>query len=109
MVGSIIYLYLVYSWYSGGAASGAWLAAAQFFAPFVAAFAVIASVSLFFMALGRLAGMKGGDDEKMGKVLWKFVMIGALSLLIVTGGSGMFAWAVLGFVLTYIGAAALKM
>jgi uncharacterized membrane protein len=108
-IGSLVYLYVVYSWYGAGAAFGSWLTAASFLAPFVAAMAVVSSVSLFFMSLGKLAGMQGGDEKTMSNIIWKFVIYGAMTLLIVTSQSALFIWALVGFVLTYIGAAMLGM
>ena len=103
MLGSLIYLYVVFSWYSSGAVAGQWLNAAQFLAPFVAAFAVIGAVSLFFMSIGAIAGKM--TNEKMNHTLWKFVMLGAISLVILAAGGALFYAVILGFILTYLGAA----
>jgi len=103
-LGSIVYLYVVFTWYMNGAIASVWLSAAQFLAPFVIAFAVVASISLFFMGIGAMANV-GGDKKMKSHALWKFVMLGAISLLILTGGSFWFYAVLLGFVLTYLGAA----
>jgi len=107
-LGSLVYLYVVFTWYMNGATASAWLSAAQFLGPFVIAFAVVASVSLFFMGIGAMANMRG-DKKMMSRALWKFTMLGALSLLILTGGSFWFYAVLLGFVLTYLGAAVADM
>jgi hypothetical protein len=98
-LGSLIYLYAVFTWYGGS--FGTWLAAAQFFAPFIAAFAVVSSISLFFMGLGMAAGKMPND--KGGMWMAKFVMVAGMALLIVTGGTSLFWLTVLGFLLTFIG------
>lgn len=98
-MGSLLYLYVVFSWYSGGAAlTGTWLSMAAFLAPLVAAFAVVASITLFFVGIGMAAG-KTMDDK--GMWLWKFITAAGMSLLIVSRADGA---ALLGFLLTYIGA-----
>jgi uncharacterized membrane protein len=106
LIGSLIYLYVVFSWYSGGAMTSAWLNAAAFLGPFVAAFAILGAISLFFMSVGVLAGKVMND--KMAHVLWKFVLLGALSLFIVTALGPWFYWVVLGFIFTYVGAVLTK-
>lgn len=109
-LGSLVYLYVVFTWYTGsnGAISaGSWLSGAQFFAPFVVAFAFISAISLFFMSIGAAMNKMQG---KMAMTLWKFVMLGGISFIILTGGMGVFFWeALLGFLLTYLGGMAASM
>ncbi len=88
---------------------GGWLAYAQFLAPFVMAFAIIGSISLFFLSIGIMAGKFGGDNEKMMKTLWKFVICTGATLLIITAGAQWFYITVVGFLLTYIGVMTAKM
>ncbi len=106
-LGSLVYLYVVFTWYNGGATAGAWLNAAAFLSPFVIAVAIVSAITLFFMGLGAAAGMKG--DAKMADVLWKFIILGGITTLIVTGGGGWFYVALVGFVLTYLGGSVLSM
>ncbi len=107
-IGSLIYLYIFFAWYGSGSAIGSWVNAAYFLGPFVIAFALVSAISLFFMGLGRIAG-KSPSDAKMGqKILWNFLMLGGISFLILTGASGWFYWAVLGFVISYIGGIAIS-
>jgi len=101
-LGSLIYLYVVFAWYSSGATVGTWLSAAQFLAPFVVAAAVISSISLFFMGIGTAAGQM--TKEMHTNILWKFVMLGALTTIILTAGGSWFYAVIVGFVLTYLGA-----
>lgn len=104
-LGSIVYLYVVFTWVNSGGAPSAWLGMAAFLAPFVAAGAVVSAITLFFMSIGQVAGKMADDMKDMvTKVLWKFVMFGGVTTLILTGGTAWFYYAVLGFVLTYIGA-----
>lgn len=100
LLGSLVYLYVLFTWVSKGAESSAWLSAAQFFGPFAAAVAVVAAIALFFMSIGTMAG-KMQDD--MSKPLWKFIILAGVTTLVVTGGGGWFWAAVVGFVLTYLG------
>ena len=102
MLGSLIYLYVIFAWYSSGAAAGTWLGAAQFFAPFVAAVAVLGSISMFFMSLGAMKGMM--SEKVMLNTLWKCLMITGISVVIVSAEQWGFYPAIAGFVLTYIGA-----
>ncbi len=105
-LGSLIYLYAVFAWY-GSALSG-WLAAASFLGPFVAAFAIVGAITLFFMGIGTVAGKVMSDSKAMW--MWKYIAATGMSMLIVTAGHGMlFGWAVVGFLLTYIGAASTRM
>lgn len=108
-LGSLIYLYVFFAWYGAGAPVGAWLSAAQFLAPLVIGFGVFSAVTLFFMSLGTLMGKMSGDQKMAEHMLWKFIMVGAISFLIITGGSSMFWWAFLAFILTYLGAMSAKM
>lgn len=103
LLGALVYLYVFFTWYGSGTGTlPAWVSAASFLGPFVVVAAVIAGVTLLFMGLGALAGMGGDSDMKMN-ILWKFIMVGAISELILTGWSGWFWTAIGGFVLTYIG------
>ncbi len=110
LLGSLAYLYVLFTWYNGMGAAGAigsWLGAAQFLTPLIAAVALIGSISLFFLSIGTIAGKESGKD--MRKVLWKFIMLEGITSVIVTAGGSWF-YAVIGaFVLTYIGAMAAKM
>ena len=101
-LGSLIYLYVVYTWFTGGAAPSAWLSMASFLAPFVVAFGVFSAVSLFFMGLGSAAGMSGGDEKMMHNLLWKFIMLGAVTFIII-GGTASFYVVLVALLLTYIG------
>ena len=56
-IGSLIYLYVYFSWYTSGYAAGAWLTMASFLAPFVVGVALFSAVTLFFMGIGTMAGM----------------------------------------------------
>ena len=106
-LGSLVYLYEVFTWLSGGAVLSGWASAASFLGPFVAALAVISSITLFFLSLGLMAGKVSSDAKEHGKLLWKFIMLGALTVLIVASAS--WSTVVVGFVLTYLGAWATMM
>lgn len=103
LLGSLVYLYVLFTWYGTGT-NGAWLSSAQFLTPFVAAGAFLTAITLFFMSLGSVAGMSG-DAKMMSTWLWKFTTWAGLTTFIVTGGTAWFWYAVVGFVLTYLGAA----
>ncbi len=97
-LGSLIYLYAIFAWY--GSPLTGWLAAASFLGPFVAAFAIIGAITLFFKGIGMAAG-KMPDDQS---VMWKLIMASGMSMVIVTAGQGMLFWiALLGFLLTFVG------
>lgn len=104
-LGALVYLYVIWTWYAGtttATPASWWLGNyAEIWYPFVAAFAVFSAISLFFMGIGGIAGKWGSD--MMNNVLWKFIMIGAVTLLILTAGSAWFLWVVVGLVLTYLG------
>lgn len=101
-LGSLIYLYVVFAWYSNGSMLNAWLAAAQFLAPFVMAAAIISSISLFLMSIATAVGKMTKSMHK--DAIWKFVMLGALTTIILTAGGSWFYAAIAAFVLTYLGA-----
>jgi hypothetical protein len=44
------------------------------------------------------------NAEKMSKILWKFVMVAAITLLIIIGSGSLVYFVLIGFILTYIGA-----
>ena len=106
-LGSLVYLYVVFTWYAGGAHLGPWIGAAQFFGPFVVAFAIVSAITIFFLSIGIMAGRM--DKDMTNKVLWKFVMIAGVTEIIVAGGSAWFLAVIVGFVLTYLGAMTLNM
>ena len=98
LLGSLVYLYVLFTWYSSGAALSGWVSAASFLAPFVVGVAVVTGISLLFMSLGSMAG-KGVKSE----VLSKFIILAGV-VYVVLGGASMFYVVILGFVLTAIGA-----
>jgi hypothetical protein len=102
-IGSLIYLYVYYTWYTSGYAPSAWLSMTAFLAPFVLGVALFSAVTLFFMGIGSMSGMAAKDPKMMMDVLWKFIMAGAVTFVIITGGTGYYMWAVLALVLTYLG------
>jgi hypothetical protein len=106
LLGSLVYLYVLFSWYNTGSI-GSWLSAASFLTPFVAAVALVGSISLFFMSIGTLAGKMA--DKMMVNVLWKFVMLEGIVAVIVTATSSSFYAAIGAFILTYLGALAAGM
>jgi hypothetical protein len=104
-LGSLIYLYVVFTWYGGNAVPSAWLADASFLAPFVIALAIFSSFTLFFLSIGMMSN-KTVDDahaKMMGQILWKFISTGAITLFILTGQGAFFLYAIVGFLLTFIG------
>ena len=104
-LGSLVYLYVVFTWagQNGAGSSPAWLASyATFWTPIVAAVAVISAITLFFKGIKGMAGMLNTSGKH--PVLWKFTNIGGIAILVLMSGSASFLWAVLGFVLTYLGA-----
>ncbi len=104
-LGSLIYLYVVFTWYGQGGAMGTWLNMASFFAPFVIALAIISSFSLFFLSIGMMSNkmMDEAHKKMKGNILWKFIMLGAITLFILSGMGAYFLYAIVGFLLTYIG------
>ncbi len=99
-LGSLVYLYVFFTWYGGGAAAGSWLSMASFLAPIVVGVALFFAVTLFFTGLGTIAG-KAQVEEKM---TWKFVSTAAIAFVIISGGTGWFYLSVLALLLTFIGA-----
>ena len=108
-LGSLVYLYVVFSWYYGpaGGAITPWVAVAQFFGPLVLALSFITAITLFFMGIGAMMGKMA--DKMMNGIWWRAIMLGGIVLLILTGGTAWFTWALIGFVLSYIGAMAAGM
>ncbi len=102
LIGTLLYLYIAFSWYNSNATAGPWLSSAQFFGPFVAAFTFIGAITLFFMSIGTMTGRRP-ENEYMSRVMWSFMTLTGLAFLIVTGGSAWFYWAVLAFVIAFIG------
>lgn len=109
LIASLLYLYVGYTWYSSGSAAGAWLTSTQFFGPFVAAFALIAAIVLFFLSIGVMTGRMPSNGRGMGDRTWSFLMFIGIAFLIVTAGGAWFYWAVIAFVISYIGAIAKNM
>lgn len=99
-LGSLVYLYVFFTWYGSGAAAGAWLSAAAFLAPIIIGVALFFAITLFFSGIGIAAGQAKMKEE----MLWKFVSTSAIAFVILTGGTGWFYWSVLALLLTFIGA-----
>jgi hypothetical protein len=106
-IASLLYLYIGFTWYGSGI-TGSWLAAAQFFGPFIAAGALIGAIVLFFMSIGVMSGHLP-SAKNLGDPMWKFLMFTGLVFFIVTAGGSWFYLAVLAFVISYIGAIARSM
>jgi hypothetical protein len=109
LLGSLVYLYVFYTWYISGAAASTWLSSAAFLAPLIFGFGIFGVVTLFFMGIGTMMGKTPKDNAAMSKMLWKFITISAVSFLIITGGTGWFWWAFAAFILTYLGGMSVKM
>ena len=102
-LGSLIYLYVVYAWYySAGGMLTPWVSIASFFGPFVLGLAIVSAVTLFFKGIKGIAGQTSSNSKH--PVLWKFTNMGGVLFLIITGGTAWFTWALIGFILTYLGA-----
>ncbi len=99
-LGSLVYLYVFFTWYGGGAAAGSWLNAAAFLAPIIVGVALFFAVTLFFTGIGTIAG-KAQVKQDMA---WRFVSTAAITFVIISGGTGWFYWSVLALLLTFIGA-----
>ena len=107
LVASLLYLFIGFTWYGTGT-TGSWLAAAQFLSPFVAAGALIGAIVLFFMSIGIMTGhLESGKG--MNDMTWRFLMFVGVVFLILTAGGSWFYFAVLAFVISYIGAIAKNM
>lgn len=103
-LGSLVYLYVFFTWYSGGYAPSTWLSMASFLAPFVVGFALFSAVTMFFIGLESMAGKIPHDAKRTKEILWKFVTLGAVTFVVIGGGGGWYYWVVLALLLTYIGA-----
>ena len=105
LLGSLVYLYVFFTWYYGGMAASLWLSTAAFLGPFVVAVAIISAITLFFMGFGAMFGRMGADMRSMMmNVLWRFIMMAGVTTIILTAGGSWFLGALGAFVLTYIGA-----
>lgn len=103
-LGSLVYLYVYFSWYTSGYAIGGWVAAASFLGPFVIAVALFSAISLFFLGVGKISG-RGPSDPKMAmNIGWQFVMWAAITFVILSGGTGWYLWSVIALLLTFVGA-----
>lgn len=107
LVASLLYLYIGFTWYGSGT-TGPWLAAAQFFGPFIAAGALIGAIVLFFMSIGVMTGNLP-SGKGMSDMTWRFLMFVGVVFVILTAGGSWFYLAVLAFVISYIGAIAKNM
>ncbi len=108
-LGSLVYLYLAFTW-TGPAAwiGGTTSTFAYVLVPLAATTAVISAVSLFLLSIGAYAWKS--SDEKMMWATKKAAYWGGFALVLLTGGSGgNFYLAVLGFLLAYIGSGMLSM
>ncbi len=104
LLGTLIYLIVIFTWYGGHAAAGPWLSAAQFLAPFVAALAIVLTISMLLMSLGMLAGKPITLSS-----MWQYLMADAVFMLILSAGGSWFYAVVIAFILTYIGTASAYM
>ncbi len=102
LLGSLVYLYVFFTWYSSGALVGPWISAAAFLGPFVIAGAIVSAITLFFFSVGSLSGRP--VSEMMRSIIWRFVIMSGGAFFILTGGGSLFLAAILGFIITYIGA-----
>ncbi len=99
LVGSLIYLYIVWNWLSNPVASTVFSGAGAVFYPFFVGFAVVSAVGLFLLSF---AFLRNASDE-LRKHEDKAALVGGLTLVALTVGTPWIWWAVLGFVLAKIG------
>jgi len=105
-LGALIYIYLVFTWLGSGG-TPLWLSGAgAIWLPVIAGVALISSLTLFIMSLVALAGMNS-DMMIMGAM--KATWWGGFAIFVLTAGGAWFWWAILGFLLAYIGTGWQKM
>ncbi len=104
-IGSLVFLYVLWSWWTAGwvlgSAGAAWFGGAGgFWAPIFAAVAIFGAIALFLMSIVALMGTTGGD---MAKYTGKIVLGTSLSFFALTAGGGLFIPVIIAFVLSYWG------
>ncbi|MDE1854719.1 MAG: hypothetical protein KGH57_00125 [Candidatus Micrarchaeota archaeon] len=104
LIGSLVFLGVVFAGLAGSAPSGGVFAGSgSFWAPVFVGAAVIASVALFFASFGQITGWSGPQMSLMGL---ETAAVAGLTLSALTWGNSTWLWAsVLGFVLTFLGSA----
>ena len=106
LIGSLVYLYVVWSWLSAGGSAGAWFAGAgAFWLPILVGVAAATTFGVLVVALCGLAGWMNSDG-------WKWAMQGAFwgaIALFALGGAGLFWYVVVGFILLQFGIGKSKM
>ncbi len=105
LVGSLVYLYIVWNWLGNPVANAVFGGAGAVFYPLVVGLAVVSAVGLFLMSFSFL---RTSSDE-LTMHAGKASMIAGVTLVALTVGSGMVWWAILGFALVKMGHMAAKM
>lgn len=101
-LGTLLFLYVVWTWWSSGSGAGPWLGGAGgVWVPVFASVAVISVVSLLILTI---VGFMGMTSAGMSEAVMKAVWLGGISLVALTGGTTLFLWVVIGYVLAYVGA-----
>ncbi len=108
LLGSLVYLYVVYNWAaSPGFGVVGWAATlGSFWLPIFAGLGAAFTISLLLVALGGLAGMR---DDKSNQWAMKSVFYGAVALFGLTVGGPWFWWVALGLVLGQFGVGRMMM
>jgi hypothetical protein len=99
-IGSLLYLYVLFSWVSAGTYGLAAWAGAVLWLPLLAAMAAVGSIGLFIMSLMAIAGV---GEKKASWMMGKSALWAGFALFALTAGGMYFWWVVVGFFLAAIG------
>jgi hypothetical protein len=98
-LGSLVFLWVLYSWWMGGWTLSSWFGAAGgFWAPLFGAVAVFGAVSLFLVSLMSL--LTGSNMAEHSK---KLTMWTGIAFFAITVGGPLFIGTLVAFILTYFG------
>jgi hypothetical protein len=108
LLGSIVYLLIVYLWSSQNASVNPtwWLSStavnySTLWVPLLGGMAVISAIALFFMSIGSIVGVRNAMTPGW---TWKLLWWAGFTFIAITGGTPQFIYALVGFALTFIGA-----
>ncbi len=98
-LGSLVFLWVLYGWWTAGFAAPAWFGGAGgFWAPIFGGLAVFSVVSLFILSLVNLLMGTAMSEHAM-----KMTQVAAVTLFAFTAGGGLFVGTIVAFILCYWG------
>ncbi len=101
-IGGIIFLVTAFLYAGTGYGASSWTAGvASIWLPFIYPAAILSSIAVFLVSFANL----GGWEKMASKAAYKLAWVAGATLIVLTVGSSVMWLPIIGFILTFLGAA----